>query len=265
MPRLSSMREPGSRVHEPHGEQLHVETQMAHLYIHGFFGGREQITEQGTQTGIADDARHVLVTRAETTATAAMREHDNAAGTFRNLQCAVEPGRTSGNLDVALPDRVRYLWCTHGDDLLPGPLTSELLPSRELPLQGMTPQWGRTLTLLTRRASMTSDLPAPCSLDGPAQLGLMPSSCARLYSSSRDRSSRATFGFPVPWVRLLSMRLSSRRCLCTVRAAISLARFSEAPRSRALSFMCSYCRSSFLLQEGICTPRPYHERTHCLL
>lgn len=33
------------------------------------------------------------------------------------------------------------------------------------------------------------------------------------------------------------------RSLFTVRAAISLARYSLSPRSKALSLMCSYCRS----------------------
>src|SRR5262249_62179226 len=37
------------------------------------------------------------------------------------------------------------------------------------------------------------------------------------------------------------------RSLLTVRAAISLARLVDAPRSLALSFTCSYCRSRLFL------------------
>ena len=48
------------------------------------------------------------------------------------------------------------------------------------------------------------------------------------------------------WVELrLAVRDSPARArsLFTVRAAISLARLSDSPRSFALSLMCSYCRS----------------------
>src|SRR4051812_39557162 len=38
------------------------------------------------------------------------------------------------------------------------------------------------------------------------------------------------------------------RSLLTVRAAISFARFVDAPCSCSLSLMCSYCRSRFALQ-----------------
>jgi hypothetical protein len=38
------------------------------------------------------------------------------------------------------------------------------------------------------------------------------------------------------------------RCLFTVAAAISLARFVDLPLDFALSLMCSYCRSRLLLQ-----------------
>src|SRR5215218_8252640 len=55
-------------------------------------------------------------------------------------------------------------------------------------------------------------------------------------------------GLPVPCVRLLAERPSSRRCLFTVRAAISVARAGSMPRSSSLSFTCSYNRSSLLLQ-----------------
>ena len=40
---------------------------------------------------------------------------------------------------------------------------------------------------------------------------------------------------------------ASRRCLFTVRAAISLARFVLLPCFRADSLMCSYCRFRFAL------------------
>src|SRR5687768_12061322 len=55
-------------------------------------------------------------------------------------------------------------------------------------------------------------------------------------------------GLPVPCVVLLGVRPSSRRCLLTVRAAISLARSSSRPRSRSLCLMCSYIRSSLYSQ-----------------
>src|SRR5687768_6073537 len=71
-----------------------------------------------------------------------------------------------------------------------------------------------------------------------------------LRSSAEVRASRPLFGLPVPWVVLLGVRPSSRRSLLTVRAAISFARFSGMPRSTELSLMCSYWRSSLLLQAG---------------
>ncbi len=47
----------------------------------------------------------------------------------------------------------------------------------------------------------------------------------------------------------------SARCLFTVRAAISFARFVERPASSSLSLTCSYWRSRFALQ-GFCGIRP---------
>jgi hypothetical protein len=61
-----------------------------------------------------------------------------------------------------------------------------------------------------------------------------------LASGKLDR-----LGLPVPLVFLLGVRPSSRRCLLTVRAAISLARLADLPRCCEDSFTCSYCRSSF--------------------
>src|SRR5687768_9928731 len=55
-------------------------------------------------------------------------------------------------------------------------------------------------------------------------------------------------GLPVPCVLLFTVRPSSRRCLFTVRAAISSARAGSIPRSSSLSLMLSYIFSSFLLQ-----------------
>jgi len=52
---------------------------------------------------------------------------------------------------------------------------------------------------------------------------------ARLYNSSRVRSSRPRRGLPVPSVVFLGVRPSRRRCLLTVRAAISSARSVLAP------------------------------------
>ena len=50
--------------------------------------------------------------------------------------------------------------------------------------------------------------------------------------------------FDAPPSRCSFVRPSLLRCLLTVRAAISLARFVEVPRFFALSLMCSYWRSS---------------------
>lgn len=84
------------------------------------------------------------------------------------------------------------------------------------------------------------------------------SSCrARLYSSSRVRSDSERWGLPVPCVVRFGVSWRSRRCLFTVRAAISLARLAETPRRRWLSLMCSYCRSRLLLhrEAGIAARR----------
>src|SRR5215813_1540736 len=97
MPCLTCMREPGGRIHESRSEQLDVETQMTRLPINGFFFWREQIKEQCAEPSVAEHACDVLVTRAETTAAAAVREGDNAAGTCRNLQSAVKSGCPRGN------------------------------------------------------------------------------------------------------------------------------------------------------------------------
>ena len=70
----------------------------------------------------------------------------------------------------------------------------------------------------------------------------------------------------------LFVRPSSARCLFTVRAAISFARFVERPWSFSESLTCSYCRSSLLLHafgiaivsftSSLCNCRA-HPRIHC--
>jgi hypothetical protein len=92
----------------------------------------------------------------------------------------------------------------------------------------------------------------------------MPSRCASLYSCSRvlppfDELVREVDPEREPEERELEPEELDRerdddfvspdcaRCLFTVLAAISVARFVERPCFRSLSLMCSYCRSRLLL------------------
>jgi hypothetical protein len=61
--------------------------------------------------------------------------------------------------------------------------------------------------------------------------------------------------FDAPFEEADFVRPSSERCLFTVAAAICFALPVDRPRFFALSLMCSYCRSSLLLQAlGIAAP-----------
>jgi hypothetical protein len=63
---------------------------MAGVPIHGFLVWRQQIEEQGANTGIVKPPRHVLVARAETAAAAAVRKENHTAGTLGQLDYTIK-------------------------------------------------------------------------------------------------------------------------------------------------------------------------------
>ena len=87
---------------------------------------------------------------------------------------------------------------------------------------------GQFLSLIACTSSLLTILLRP----------LMFSCLALLYSSCTERSSSLVEGLPVPWVVLLDVFPFLRRCLFTVRAAISFARLVLFPFFLTLSFIC---------------------------